>query len=240
MDFHNNLKKKVFLSNKTFLLLILFFFIVFFIGVEMDYMRFQKQKEKVEFKEDEEIPKEVDSNLNFSYDKSGAFLFQVKGSLIRQEQAFLIGKVLRGTIHVGDMVTLYGNTISQKRIFEIHRNGENLNEASIGSSVQLVLEDVRKEEISYLQVLAMANSMKKEKQFEALVTLDETLDLFYFDLKYKKILGTLEVLKDVNEMEKLVLITLEEEVYLGDGLDFDILNYEHLIGNGSIVKVYSK
>lgn len=240
MDFHNNLKKKVFLSNKTFLLLILFFFIVFFIGVEMDYMRFQKQKEKVEFKEDEEISKEVDTNLNFTYDKSGAFLFQVKGSLIRQDQAFLIGKVLRGTIHVGDMVFLYGNMISQKKVFEIHRNGENLNEVSMGSSVQLVLEDVRKEEISHLQVLAMANSMKTEKQFEALVTLNETMNFFSFDLKYKKILGTLEVLKDVNETEKLVLITLEEESYLGEGFDFDILNQEQFIGRGSIVKVYSK
>jgi len=219
------------------ILVVLFLCIVLLTGLEIFYL-VSFDEVQVPILEEEKKEETVDPSLDYSYDKSGAFLFQVRGSLIHEEKGFFVGKVLRGTVQVGDEIFLYGETSSSKTVLDIKRNGKSLSKADMGDEVQIILMDVTSEDVLDVQVLASPNSVKSFQKFSATITLYDSSFLKYstfdFDFKQKVVSGDI----DFSSSETLNgTVFLKEKVYFGEGGEFDLLVDGVVVGNGVITKI---
>ncbi len=124
----------------------------------------------------------VDTNTNNSnkivitctpekeYDKNGPFLMAIEDVFtITGKGTVVTGRIERGTINLNDPVQIIGlnNEIKTTTIIEIERLRENLDTATAGDSIGLLLSGIERGEVQTGQVLAKPNSISSFRKFDA-------------------------------------------------------------------------
>ena len=191
-----------------------------------------------------------------SGDENGDFLLIIEDVFtITGRGTVATGKVLRGTVNVGDVVSIMGiNHETQTiEIGAIEAFRKNIDSATAGNEVGLLLKNVDADEVERGQVIAKPNSIKTYKKFDATIHVlseeeagkilsisDKDQPQFYFWAT--DISGTINLhdnIKLVNSGQDAdATIELTADFAMEVGTKFYIRNGARTIAKGTVTKLY--
>ena len=240
-DVSNNGKNNGNKNTKFYIIGIGIFVIAFVLGLTL---------EKVIFIKTDTVEEPI------SGDENGDFLLIIEDVFtITGRGTVATGKVLRGTVNVGDVVSIMGiNHETQTiEIGAIEAFRKNIDSATAGNEVGLLLKNVDADEVERGQVIAKPNSIKTYKKFDATIHVlseeeagkilsisDKDQPQFYFWAT--DISGTINLhdnIKLVNSGQDAdATIELTADFAMEVGTKFYIRNGARTIAKGTVTKLY--
>ncbi len=198
----------------------------------------------------------IDGSTDTTYDKNGDFLMSVEDVFsISGKGTVATGRVLRGTVKVGDKVQVIGldHEIITTEVVDIQAFRQSMEYADAGNDAGLYLKDVERDDVVRGQVLAKPNSIKAYKKFDADIYFYSTKEggratAFFanyrpqFCFRTAVIAGGITLpsgVEMVNPGTNIKLtVELEVDVAMEVGDIFDVRDTGRTAGKGTVTKIY--
>lgn len=197
----------------------------------------------------------VIDNDEDSFDKDGAFLMAIEDIFtISGKGTVVTGRVQRGSAKVGDEVEIVGISETKKTtITEIVMFRDAVEFASAGDNAGFYLKDMTRDDLVNGQVIALPNSIKAYKKFEAEVYILSKEEggrhtPFFNGYRPKIYINKTEIQAEVTLPENIesvypgdkanIIVELTDSMAMEIGTEISIRENGQIIGNGKITKMY--
>ncbi len=250
-------------KNKIITIITICLAIVLIIGT-FTYFKLKKnsneeKSQKTNIMDNQNSVNNRNDNENSNKEENEAFIYAIEDSFDFTKGIAISGYIEKGTVKLNDTVEIIGlndeiKTASIKRIFTMKGD---LQTATVGDKVGLLLTGITKDEIKKGQVIATPNYISNVIKFDANVTMlpkdkngnksiiftsndDSKKD---FEFRTVDIDGKITYpnnLEDIKPDSKVdITVELELPVAIEIGTEFQIRDEEHSkIGKGTVTKIY--
>ena len=198
----------------------------------------------------------INSNENLNYDKNSSFLMPIEDVFtITGRGTVVTGRIERGTIKLNDQVQIIGlnDEVKTTVITGIEMFRENLDSATAGDNVGLVLKDIERDEVERGQVLSKPNTISAKTKFSAEVYIltkeeggrhtpffDGYRPQFYF--RTTDITGEIKLpngTEMVNPGDTVnINVELTSPIAMEVGTEFSIREGGRTVGSGKVTNIY--
>ena len=235
-------KNKIYVALTTFLIVIVIAIIIFF------NITYKTREEKW----DEEI-----ATLEYvekKYDDTSFLMSIIYKNDVKDEGIVLEGKVLRGSVNVGDTISLVG--VGENKQVKVEKildnNNKEVKSATTEDRINIIVSSINEKIIKPGQVLAKSDTIGQHNEFIAeiyILTVDEggikksfkKNDFLDFYIRTSTFVGKVEGIKEVNKVTPgssvTIKVKLNTKVALEEGTTFIIRSNSETMGAGEIVKV---
>lgn len=197
----------------------------------------------------DEASETCDKDESFQLDIEDVFAITGRGTVAS-------GKIIRGTVKVGDKVQIIGldhETITTTvEGIEQFRNEKDF--AECGNNVGLLIKDVAREDIERGQTISKPNSLKAIRKYDAKIYLYSKEEggrnvPFFNRFEAEFWIGTAKIngiisMPDYEMAEPgknaKITVRLEKKVAMEEGTLFRIISNQRTIGNGVVTKTYDE